>query len=149
MLKFRLLIFTVFVSLLSTVAFAAIPKEIEDKIRKEGMENSKVMETLHHFTDVYGPRLTGSPKLVRAGKWAMKRMDSWGFDHTEMDPWDWGRVGWENDKAAGFLISPVRDSLVFEVLAWTPSTKGNVYGEVVQIVLPRGRVTPNPAESVL
>ena len=49
------------------------------KIKKEAMENSQIMETLHYFTDVYGPRLTGSPKLENAGKWAMKRMKSWGI----------------------------------------------------------------------
>ena len=54
--------------------------EIYDKIRKEAMDNSQIMNTLHKFTDVYGPRLTGSPKLENAGKWAMKQMDEWGFD---------------------------------------------------------------------
>ena len=35
---------------------------INAKIRQEAMENSQIKNTLHHFTDVYGPRLTGSPK---------------------------------------------------------------------------------------
>lgn len=29
--------------------------EIQAKIRKEGMENSQVMRTMHFLTDVYGP----------------------------------------------------------------------------------------------
>ncbi len=142
MIKFKrvsviLLVLGMFLQLTPTV-FAQGPETKEDilkKIRNEAMNNSQIMKTLHHFTDVYGPRLTGSPKLEKAGKWAMKQMDEWGFDKTYMDPWDWGNVGWENDKASGFLISPVKDSLVFEVLAWTPSTKGTVKGEAVQITL--------------
>ncbi len=117
------------------------------EIRKEAMENSQVMRTLHYLTDVYGPRLTGSPKLVNAGKWAMKQMDDWGFDKTEMEPWDWGNVGWENDHASGFLLSPVKDSLTFEVLAWTPGTKGNVRRQVVHMPFPSGEMTQSKLDA--
>ena len=37
-------------------AFAQSSDETYAKIRKEGMENSQIMRTLHYFTDVYGPR---------------------------------------------------------------------------------------------
>ncbi|MCV4861024.1 hypothetical protein OFB63_33755, partial [Escherichia coli] len=50
--------------------------------------------------------------------------------------WEWGHPGWANEKASGFIISPVKDSLVFEVLAWTPGTPGPVTAEAFQIVLP-------------
>jgi carboxypeptidase Q len=36
---------------------------INAKIRQEGTDNSTIMRTLHYFTDVHGPRLTGSPNL--------------------------------------------------------------------------------------
>ncbi|REJ78933.1 MAG: M20/M25/M40 family metallo-hydrolase [Acidobacteria bacterium] len=114
-------------------------------IRKEAMENSQIKKTLHYFTDVYGPRLTGSPKLKKAGEWAMKQMKEWGFDRTEMEPWDWGHPGWENDRASGFLISPVKDSLVFEVLAWTPSTNGAVTAEAVKMEFPQVQVITQEA----
>ncbi|MCW5961559.1 MAG: M20/M25/M40 family metallo-hydrolase [Pyrinomonadaceae bacterium] len=118
--------------------------DINAKIRKEAMENSQIMKTLHYFTDVYGPRLTGSPKLKMAGEWAMKEMKSWGFDRTEMEPWDWGHPGWESDRAWGSIESPVRDSLVFEVLAWTPSTKGTVRAQATQINVPRIKLNEDP-----
>src|SRR5688500_10216158 len=70
--------------------------DINDRIRKEGMENSQIMKTLHTLTDVYGPRLTGSPKLKAAGEWAANQMKTWGFDRTELEPWDWGNPGWVN-----------------------------------------------------
>ena len=38
---------------------------------------------------------------------------------------------------AGYMTSPVRDNLTFEVLAWTPSTKGVVRGNAVQVALPQ------------
>ena len=110
-------------------------------IRKEAMDNSQIRKTLHYLTDVYGPRLTGSPKLKKAGEWAMKQMKEWGFDRTEMEPWDWGSPGWENDRASGHLISPVKDSLVFEVLAWTPGTGRPVSAEAVTLEFPMPAMT--------
>ena len=48
--------------------------EINAAIRKEEMEHSKIMHTLHIFTDLYGPRLTGSPNHVAAARWAAEEM---------------------------------------------------------------------------
>jgi hypothetical protein len=118
------------------LAQAAPAADINDRIRKEGMDNSQIMKTLHTLTDVYGPRLTGSPKLKAAGEWASSQMKTWGFDRVDMEPWDWGNVGWVNERAAGYITAPVKDNLTFEVLAWTPSTNGAVAGEAFQIILP-------------
>lgn len=106
------------------------------KIRKEGMDNSQIMKTLHVLTDVYGPRLTGSPSLVAAGNWAAGEMKRWGFDDTHLEAWDFGHPGWVSERASGFITSPTKDSLVFEVLSWTPGTKGAVKGETFQIIIP-------------
>ncbi len=138
----------VFGILMQTAPFAAAQvgknAEINERIRKEAMDNSKVMNTVHYFTDVYGPRLTGSPKLERAGEWAVKQMKEWGFDRAEQEPWNWGHPGWESDRASGFITAPVKDSLVFEVLAWTPSTKGAVKSQAMQMEIPRVRLNDDP-----
>ena len=113
-----------------------IDMEVNAKIRKEGTDNSKIMRTLHYFTDVYGPRLTGSPNLKAAGEWAVKEMASWGFTNGHLEPWDWGKPGWTNELAVGAIVSPVRDKLEFEVLAWTPSTDGTVKARAFNMILP-------------
>ena len=57
----------VFVIAVVLAAFAGVAAEErvdQDmfwKFRQEGTNNSKILQTLHMFTDVYGPRLTGSP----------------------------------------------------------------------------------------
>src|SRR5918993_6121044 len=83
------------------LAFAegANASDINDRIRKEGMDNSQILKTLHTLTDVYGTRLTGSPKLKAACEWATSQMKTWGFDRVEMEPWEWGNVGWANERA--------------------------------------------------
>ncbi|MDQ3010123.1 MAG: M20/M25/M40 family metallo-hydrolase [Acidobacteriota bacterium] len=110
--------------------------EIQAKIRKEGMENSKIMRTMHYFSDVYGPRLTGSPNHENAAKWAVKQMTEWGFANGHLEPWDFGHPGWLNERASGHIISPFTESLVMEVLGWTPSTKGTVKAQIYQLIPP-------------
>ena len=118
--------------------------DIYAAIRKEEMENSKIMHTLHIFTDLYGPRLTGSPNHVNAAKWGAREMVSWGFDKGELEPWDFGHPGWVNERNTGVMLSPVQDTLTYEVLAWTPSTKGPVTGEAFSMVIPTVPSPTNP-----
>jgi hypothetical protein len=124
---------------------AQIDPNINAKIRQEGMERSQILKTMHFLTDVYGPRLTGSPNHENAAKWAIKQMESWGFVNGHLEPWDFARTGWLNEEATGHIISPVRDNLVFEVLSWTPSTNGVVTAQAVQLITPTGpQAPPNP-----
>ncbi len=118
--------------------------EIYAAIRKEGMENSKIMHVMHYFTDLYGPRLTGSPNHVNAAKWGAREMQSWGFDNATLEPWQFGHPGWVNERAIGVMHKPVQDTLTFEVLAWTPSTKGVIISEAVNIVIPQFPAPSNP-----
>lgn len=110
--------------------------EVYAAIRKEGMERSSIMNTLHFLTDLHGPRLTGSPNHVNAARWAAREMQNWGFDKAELEPWQFGHPGWVLERAVGLMLRPVQDTLTFEVLAWTPSTKGVVVTEAVNLVLP-------------
>jgi hypothetical protein len=121
-----------------------IDQALNARIRAEGMDRSQVMRIVHMLTDVYGPRLTGSPNFDNAARWAVKEMESWGLKNGKLEPWDWGREGWLNEKASGHIVSPVKDNLVFEVLAWTPSTKGTVTADAVNLVAPQ-----NPTEEEL
>ena len=106
------------------------------RIRKEAMERSQIMKTMHMFTDVYGPRLTGSPNHKAAAEWAVKQMTAWGLENAHLEPWDFKHPGWLNERLTAHLISPVKDPLVCEVLAWTPGTKGTVQAKAYQLVLP-------------
>ena len=120
-----------------------IDSDLNAKIRQEGMTNSQIMRTLHFFTDVYGPRLTGSPNHENAAKWAVKQMQSWGFDNAHLEPWDFGHPGWLNERFAAYLTAPSKDNLTGEVLAWTPGTNGTVTAQAVQFTLP---ARPSQAE---
>ena len=106
------------------------------RIRAEAMDRSQIMKTMHMFTDLYGPRLTGSPNHKAAAEWAVKQMTAWGLENAHLEPWNFNHPGWLNERLTAHIISPVKDPLVCEVLAWTPSTKGTVQAKATQLVLP-------------
>src|SRR5688572_29018529 len=124
----------------TTIAQEKIDHDIVWKIRREAMEHSQILDTLHVLTDVHGPRLTGSPNAKAAGEWVVKRATEWGLKNAHLEPWDFGHPGWLNERTSAFIITPVKDSLVVEALAWTPGTNGAVTASVIQIDPPT-RVT--------
>ena len=94
------------------------------------------MKTEHMLTDVYGPRLTGTPNHKAAAEWAIRQMTAWGLSNAHLEPWDFGHVGWLNERFTGHIISPVKDVLTCEVLSWTPGTRGPVTAKAYQLILP-------------
>ena len=112
------------------------------RFRSEELEKSQIMRTLHMLTDRYGPRVTGTPNHEAAAKWVVKQLTEWGLKNARVEPWDFGHPGWSNERASAFLVSPVQENLKFEVLAWTPSTKGTITASAIQLVPPQGPLPP-------
>src|SRR5579862_764129 len=83
--------------------------DINAKIRQEENSHSQIMRTLHFLTEVYGPRLTGTPSMKAAGEWSIKTMESWGFANGHLEPWDYGHPGWVNERFTGHIVAPVKD----------------------------------------
>lgn len=120
---------------------AAQEKETSDtdivwKIRREATERSQILRTLHVLTDRYGPRLTGSPNLRGAQDWVVQQAGTWGLANAHLEPWDFGHPGWLNERLAVHIVSPVKDALVVEALAWTPGTNGAVKAATILIEPP-------------
>ena len=110
--------------------------DLLERIRKEEATNSQIMKTEHMLTDVYGPRLTGSPNHKNAAEWALRQMTAWGLQNAHLEPWDFGHPGWLNERLTAHMITPIKDVLTCEVLAWTPSTRGPVLAKAYQMILP-------------
>lgn len=95
-----------------------------DKIKKEGLGNSKVMDIAFHLTDVSGPRLTNSPGFLRAANWAKDELIKMGLTNATLEPWgDFGK-GWELNKCYLAITSPYYFPVVAIPRAWTGSTPG-------------------------
>jgi carboxypeptidase Q len=103
------------------------------KIKDEGMNRSKVMETAFYLTDVCGPRLANSEGLARANNWTKKRLTEYGLTNANVEPWgDFGR-GWDIDKSYVAMTAPYYHSLIGVPKAWTPSTAGTLRKQIVVV----------------
>ena len=137
------------IALLAPLAAQLRPADdINARIRQEENNHSQIMQTLHVLSDVYGPRVTGSPSLKAAGEWAITQMQSWGFSNGHLEPWDFGHPGWVNERFSAHITAPVKDQLTCEVLAWTPGTDGTVTAQAYQLQMP-DRPTPAQLTSFL
>src|SRR5262245_13045061 len=75
--------------------------------RDQGLSHSQVMDHLSWMCDVYGPRLTGSPNLRRAQKWAAETFSGFGLQHAHTEAWGPFGRGWRCDRA---LVEVVGDN---------------------------------------
>lgn len=101
------------------------------RIRDEGLNRSQVMEHIVWLSDVYGPRLEGSPQKEEAAAWAMKTMQSWGLSNVRQQRFPFGK-GWSLEHFSAEMIEPRVSPLIAYPKAWTPGTNGPVEAEVVR-----------------
>jgi len=101
------------------------------KIKDEGFNNSKVMESLFNLTDANGPRLTGSTGMKNAEKWASQQLKEWGLGNVAIEPWGGFGKGWETKKAYLAMTAPYYQQLVCVPKAWTPGTHGLIKGDAM------------------
>jgi len=106
-----------------------------NRIKAEEFQNSKVMENAFYLTDVYGPRLTGSPGLKAAAEWAVRRMTEWGLANPGMEKWGPFGRGWTCVHFSGHQKEPQYAPLAGFARPWSPGTNGPVFGEPVLGVL--------------
>jgi hypothetical protein len=102
------------------------------KIQDEGLNRSQVMDHTWWLSDVYGPRLTGSPGIKQAGDWALKRLQEWGLASAHQETWKFGK-GWSLQRFSAHLLEPQVQPLIGFPKAWTPGTNGLVTADVVQV----------------
>jgi carboxypeptidase Q len=104
---------------------------VVQRIKKEAFQNSKVMDHLFWLTDVYGPRLTGSPGFTVAANWAVKRLKEYGVEDAAIERW--GKFGrsWRLTRFSISLQEPQYAPLIGFPLAWSANTNGPLLAEPV------------------
>src|SRR5262245_34028401 len=102
------------------------------RIRDEGLNRSQVMDHISWLTDVYGPRLTGSPAIQQASDWAIKKTTEWGLTNAHREPWKFGK-GWSLVRFSAHLIEPQVQPLIGFPIEWSAGTNGTVTGDVVRV----------------
>ncbi|NVJ46247.1 MAG: M20/M25/M40 family metallo-hydrolase, partial [Cytophagia bacterium] len=119
------------VSALVMVAAQALAQDVVDQIVKEANDNSMLEQLAYEMLDLNGPRLVGTPQMQNAHDWAVARYDGWGISARNEKWGEW--KGWERGITHVDLISPRVKTLEAMQLAWSPSSKGIVEGDVTVI----------------
>jgi carboxypeptidase Q len=102
------------------------------QLKDEGITRSRIMETASWLTDVYGPRLTGSPQLLRASEWAKKEFEKYGMKNAALEAWSPFGKGWELERYSLQAKTPFASFPVISYpKAWSEGK--NAKGEVVYI----------------
>jgi hypothetical protein len=96
-----------------------------EKIRAEGMERSKVLETFDYLTTTIGPRLTNSPAHKRAVAWTQEQMKAMGLSDVHAESFQFGR-GWTLNKVTVEMVEPRYMPLIGYPRGWSPSTPGRI-----------------------
>lgn len=121
--------------MISTFSVAIAQEEVNDEIneiiRKHGLEQSQAMEIAGWITDVYGPRLTGSPMLDKATDWAQKTLKEWGMANVHLESWGPFGRGWEMNHFEMHATDPSYWPIIAYPKAWSPSVKGE--GDVIYL----------------
>lgn len=109
--------------------------EAINKIKSEGLSNSKVMEYAYYLTDVSASRLTNSPGFFKAANWAKDELTKLGLVNATLEPWGDFGVGWEQTKCYIAMTSPYYSPIIAIPRAWTGSTPGKkkINSEVIII----------------
>ena len=113
---FLLLLFTNF-------TFSQSKLEKIDEIVNEANNNSQLEILAHELMDQIGPRLTGTPQMMKAHDWAVNKYNSWGIkaENEQFGIWR----GWERGISHMDMLYPWVKSLEGQQLSWSGSTKKN------------------------
>jgi carboxypeptidase Q len=103
-----------------------------EQIRDEGLNRSQVMDHISWLSDVYGPRLTGSPAILQASDWALKKFNEWGLANGHRETWAFGK-GWSLVRFSAQMMAPQVQPLIGFPASWTPATKGAVTADAVRV----------------
>ena len=114
--------------LVSRAADEPVNQAVIAKIKTEGFQHSAVMETLSWLSDVYGPRLTGSANLRKAGEWGRDQLTRWGLQQAALEPYGSSTRGWDVDRFSIEMTAPQFMRITGYPRAWSPSTASPISG---------------------
>ena len=122
---------------LATALFAQEKLDLDmiNKIKKEGADNSKVMDIACQLTDASGPRLTSSPGFFRAANWAKNEMSRWGLANAQLESWGEFGKSWELQRSYVAMTAPYYKPLIAFPKSWTKGTNGLQNAEIIIVTL--------------
>lgn len=103
--------------------------DVVARIKEQAFQHSQALDTLSYLSDVYGPRLTGTPAYYEAAEWAKERLESWNLDNVHFDPYRDDLRGWDIGSYSVEMTEPRYMNITALPDAWTKGTDGEIVGE--------------------
>ena len=101
-------------------------------IRDEGLRGSQAMDHISWLSDVYGPRVTGTPAIEQARVWTMERLREWGLANVHEERFAFGH-GWSLERFHAHMVEPQVMPIIGYPKSWSSSTAGTVTAEVTRV----------------
>ncbi|MEO1050992.1 MAG: M20/M25/M40 family metallo-hydrolase [Bacteroidota bacterium] len=118
--------------LLYTTAFGQSNEEVLASIKQEA-KHASIMKSISYLSDVYGPRLMGTPNYYKSVQWIKRELESWGIENIQLQSFDNQYIGWDTEGFKVEMTAPSYAHINAYPLAFSSSTKGDVEGEVMLI----------------
>ena len=100
-------------------------------IRAEALSGSQVMDHVSWLSDVYGPRVTGTPAIEGARRWATEQLQAWRLSNVHEERFAFGQ-GWSLKRFHAHMTAPQVMPLIGYPKSWSSSTAGTVTAQVVR-----------------
>src|SRR5215472_19210920 len=127
----RIFLFAVFLCLVPAPLLFAQDANVLSAIKDQAFSHSQAAEDVFYLADVFGPRFMDSPGFVKAGDWAVKRLQSYGLANAAKEYFDTPGPGWEFTGVSVEMTLPAYSRMSAFPLARSTSTDGIVSGEPV------------------
>lgn len=119
-------------SLVPNVALAASPRHgaetvdhaAIERLKQASRQSSEVAETVSYLSDVYGPRMSGTPRYLEMAQWVENRLRGWGIEDVRLESFGGDLRGWEVSHFAAAMTAPVFMSLDGQPVCCSRSTDG-------------------------
>jgi len=103
------------------------------RIKEEGFQRSRVLETAIGLSDLNGPRPAGTPGYRSAAEWARQRLAGWGLANAALESWGVHARGWELDRFSVEMLEPYYLRVTAFPRRWSTPTTGTVSGSPVHV----------------
>jgi carboxypeptidase Q len=103
------------------------------RIREEGFRHSHMMEYASALFDDIGPRLTGSPAMMRANNWTKDQLAAMGLSNAHLESWGDFGMGWTQISSSLFMVKPSNGVIEAQATPWSPATNGVITGDVIAV----------------
>jgi hypothetical protein len=77
------------------------------RVREEATVRSQAHDHVWWLSEVYGPRVTGTPAFAQASEWAMKQFTAWGLANVHQERWAFGQ-GWTIERFSATMTARSR-----------------------------------------